>query len=229
MTAPPLSRGRLVAYGVFALLIISFVSAVAVPAAESLTSFKSVEAGKKMQILGTQGWSTTSKNLYFTSYSRVATGDINDYANVKLGSMGYVMPRLGWCSDTATSNLTMVDMTVNTVTFTVNGAGTQRVWCPDRGEPADISGDDTHSWDSVNQVITTTTTGADTVTLRWYSTSSAGIFTAAQLLITLFPLIIVYMIFEAIRHPDYRRLLITLAVIAGVLVLLANLIYAWGI
>lgn len=224
-----LDRGHLAAYGVLALMVISFASAFAIPVIQSATSFKVVEAGKLLRVNVAQGYSTTSKNLYFTAYSRFATGDINDFLNVKLGSTGYVMPRLGWCSDTLASNLTLTSITVNTVTYQVDAAGTQRIWCPDRGEPSEITGESSSSWDAANQVLTTSTGGAGTVTLRWYSPSSWGFFEAAQLLMGFLPFIILAMVIGAVKYPDYRGTLITLIVIGGILVLMANLIYAWGL
>lgn len=223
------TRGNLAAYSIALLMICAFASAVAIPIAQSALSFKAVEAGKLLRIDAAQGWSTTSKNLYFTAYSRVATGNINDFLNVKLGSTGYVMPRLGWCSDTSTSNLTVTEITVNSVTYQVSGAGTQRIWCPDRGDPTEITGEDTESWDAANQVLTTTTTGADTITLRWYSTSSLGFFESAWIIINFMPFFIILMAIEAIRNPEYRSLLIKLCILAGFLVMMANLIYAWGL
>ncbi len=135
--------------------------------AHAILGFNSVAAGKLLRVDESQGWTTWSDTLYFTSYSRAGTGWINDFANVKLGVAGYVMPRLGWCSDTAGSNMTLIGLAQYSMTYTTTGAGSQRVWCPDRGEPVSAAGSVGMIWDDANQVATLGTAGAGAVTLTW--------------------------------------------------------------
>lgn len=229
MTAPALKFGKTIIYATLLLAVISWGIFTSFPLVESAPTFKVIASGILLRASSTQGYCTTSKNLYFQSMTIVLTGGIIDCSNVKLGSTGYVMPRLGWCSDTATSNLTLTDLTANTLVYSVVGAGTQRIWCPDRGEPTEITGEFSSSWDSVNQVLTTTTSGSGVITLRWYSSTSFGFFEAAQILMGFLPFIILAMVIGAVKYPDYRGTLIKLIVIGGILVLMANLIYAWGL
>lgn len=227
---PSHAKGRLAFYAVMTLLVASYVYAFTIPHAESVPSFVSIGAGKLLRSNpATQGWVTWSSTLYFTGFSKFATGDILDFSNVKLGPGGYVMPRLGFCSDTGGSTMTVTGITVNTVSYTNGAAGTQRVWCPDRGEPREINGESSSSWDAGNQVVTVNTSGAGAVTLSWYSSTSYGFTDAARIITTVFPLLIVLMVFGAIKNPEYRALLIQLSLVAGLLVLIANIIYAGGL
>lgn len=165
--------------GLAALALVAFTIGFAfagIRTAESLPAFKSIDAGKGLCIdPATQGSTSFSDALYFTAYSRVATGAINDFANVKLGAAGYVMPRLGFCSDTITAALTLTGLSQYSVTYTMSAAGSSRVWCPDRGEPVTVTGAGAGVWlwDAVNQVATVSSPGAGAVTLTWTAASTS--------------------------------------------------------
>jgi len=155
--------------------------------------FASVAAGKMWQAEPWQGWSTWGTTIYFTGFSKAATGGILDFSNVKLGVGGYVMPRLGWCSDSTGVNMTLTSLEQYSVTYTTTGAGSQRVWCPDRGEPVGAAGSTSMIWDAVNQVATLTTGGAATVILTWTHASTIVDYTQfydALRLLSIVPVII---------------------------------------
>jgi hypothetical protein len=155
--------------------------------------FAQVAAGKKWQAEAWQGWATWSNTLYFTAHSRAATGAILDFSNVKLGAGGYVMPRLGWCSDTSGVNMTLTGIAQYSVSYTVTGAGSTRVWCPDRGEPVSVTGSTAMIWDAVNQVATVTTGAASTVVLTWTHASTLVDYTNfydAFILLSIVPVVI---------------------------------------
>ena len=176
-----------------------------------------------------QGYLKFSDDVYFTSLSMSATGYLVDFNNIKLGAGGFVEPRLGFCSDTTTSNITVTEITDNTVRYTTTAAGLQRVWCPDRGEPFDVVGA-TWTWNDVDQVVNLSTLGpdADAVTIYWYTGGGGGLSDAANLIISLLPLFVVLMAVGAWKSPDYRAEFIAMVLIAGTLLVIANLMYAWG-
>lgn len=155
--------------------------------------YAQVAAGKMWRGDASQGWATWSSTLYFTGFSKAATGGILDFSNVKLGAAGYVMPRLGWSTDSPGVNMTLTGLTQYSVAYTVTGAGSQRIWCPDRGEPVTVAGSTAMIWDDANQVATINTGGVSTVTLTWTAASSAVNFTNfydAFILLSIVPVII---------------------------------------
>jgi len=199
---------------------------------KSVPTYKAIVAGKLLRIdESVQGFFTFSNTLYFTGYSRALTGGINDFANVKLGSSGYVMPRLGFCSDTLGSTMTLTSLAINTVVYTTNATGTQRIWCPDRGEPTFINGDSSNSWDGVNSVVNINTLGASTVTVSWSAIdpASPAYDGGAGMIIQFMQVVIVLMVVGAIKNPDHRGILIEMAIVSGVITLLMNLMYSWGL
>lgn len=223
------SRGWAAAYLVFTLFTVSMFSLLAYPVVDAALSFKSVDAGKKMQGAATGGYCTTSQRLYFTGFSKAATGGILDFSNVKIGASGYVMPRLGWCSDTAGVNVTVASITQQYMQYQATGAGTQRIWCPDRGEPYDVSGESSTSWDSANQVLTVTTGGASAVKVTWHGSGSGNIWDTVNMIMNLLPLLLVLSVVGALRVPDHRLFFIQVALIAGVLIFFANFMAALGL
>lgn len=221
--------GKLAAYALLVLFAASSLVLLIQPVAYSATAFKSVEPGKKWQGAAGQGWCTWSKYLYHQGFSKNATGGILDFSNVKLGSTGYVMPRLGFCSDTAAVNMTITNIGQQYMTYTVTGAGFQRIWCPDRGEPYDVEGDSGISWDPVNQVLTVATSGAASVKVIWYGPSSGEMWNTVKMIMSLFPLLILLSIVGAIRVPEQRMFFIQLAVVAGIILFFANFLAGMGV
>ncbi len=224
------SLGVNLAYISMAALIVSVSLSVGIPIAESVVNYKSIAAGKLVRVSDAQGYTGWSKTLYFAGYSRSGTGGINDFNTVKLGSTGYVMPRLGFTSDTPTCLMTVTGIAINSVTYTASAAGAQRLWVPDRGEPDEVTGEDSWSWDAINSVVDINTSGPSTIVVTWFGSSGdvRPMISGAQTIINLFPIIIVMMLVGAVKSPDNAGLLIRLAVVAGIIVFMASFITALG-
>jgi hypothetical protein len=198
----------------------------AFPLVTSSPSWKWMNAGKLLQADPSQGFSGFGSTFYFTAYSRVGTGDINDFAVVKLGSHGDVIPRFGFCSDTLACTMTLTGLTDHSVTYTASAAGGQRLWTPDMGEPDTITGG-TMSWDAVNSVVDVNTGGASTVVVGWTTpgvVASTGLLSGVNIIANLFPFIVIMLLFGATKSPDQAGVLIKLAIIAGIIAFLAAFI-----
>ena len=217
-------------YLLLALLSLIAIGAALSPTIPALTAYKSIAAGKALQITATQGWTKFGTTAYFTSYSRAATGGINDFFNLKVGG-AYAMPRLGFCTDTAAVNMTVTSVAKWEIKYSATGAGSQRIWCPDKGQPDDVNGGLLSGWDSVNQVATITTGWAATVTVTWYAPASTpgtvsnslreGVLIFASFLGIIFVL-------EALGKGDRMRALISAILTVVIPWLLALLIASMG-
>jgi len=164
--------------GLAALALIAFILGVAATnmLPQTVWGFgatKEIATGKLLQINpATQGYLSFSDTLFFTGYSRSGTGGINDFSGVRLGAAGYTQPRLGFTSDEATENMTVTNIDQYTLTYTMTGAAISRVWCPDLHEPLTITGGFA-AWDDVNQVVTVTNLGADTIVMTWSAAATS--------------------------------------------------------
>jgi hypothetical protein len=225
-----MNNGKVAAYFILLIFTVAVSTIVFTPYVESVTAFKRIDAGKQMRSDPTsQGYTTWSSNLYFTGFSKAATGDILDFSSVKLGSTGYVMPRLGFCTDNVGVNMTVTSITQQYMMYTTTGAGTQRIWCPDRGEPYDITGESGSTWDAVNQVVNISTGGASTVTVTWYGTGSGNMYEGVRLIMVLLPFLLLCSVIGALKVPDHRVFFIQLAAISGVIIFIANLLAGLGL
>ena len=143
----------------------------AIPPTDALVPWKSIAADKKLCVTpATQGWLNFGTTAYFGSYSRASTGGINDFFQFRVGPSGDVWDRVGFCVDNPAVNMTVTSVEGFAIHYTlVGGLGTQRIWCPDAGEPISVQGG-VLSWDALNTVATITPTAA-TVVLRWTPTT----------------------------------------------------------
>lgn len=229
MTTPQDKRGRVLAYGVVLLLAISIVAVSVLPFAESAAAFKQIGAGKKVRSVDTQGYVTWSGTLYFTTtMNRNATGNILTFTSLKLGSSGYLYNSLGFASDTIGVNMTLTQTKQNSIKYTATGAGTQRIWCPLKGEPYDVVGGSLSSWDNAAGVATIDTSGADTVTVSWYGPMSGSIYDSIDFMSSLLLLLALTFGLGAYNIPEYRWELIRFAILMGVMSLLSHVISLWG-
>ena len=198
----------------------------AFPLVGSSPSFKWMAAGKLLQADPSQGFSGFGSTFYFTAYSRVGTGNINDFSVVKLGSHGDVIPRFGFCSDTLGSTMTLTGLTDHSVTYTTSALGTQRLWTPDMGEPDTITGG-VMSWDAINSVVNILTLGASTVVVGWTTpgvVASTGLMSGVYIIASFFPVIAVMLVVGGLRNPEHGDMLIKMAIIAGIIAFLAAFI-----
>jgi len=198
----------------------------AFPLVTSAPSWKWMNAGKLLQADPSQGFSGFGSTFYFVAYSRVMTGNINDFSTVKLGTKGDIIPRFGFCSDTPGVTMTLTGLTDHTVIFTASGAGAQRLWAPDMGgAPYSITGG-SMTWDAVNSVVDVSTGGASTVVVGWGggATASAGILSGVSIIASFFPFLALIFVIGGLRDPEHGGALITMAIIAGILAFLAAFI-----
>ncbi len=225
-----IDKGRVVAYGVLLLFTVSTCALLFTPYVSSITGgFNWVQPGKLMRNDTSQGWVTTSRYLYHQGFTKAGTNGLLEFTDVKLGSGGYVTPHLGWCSDTAAVNMTITAVTQEYMIYTATGAGTQRVWCPDGGEPYDVEGDSSESWSAANQVATITTDGAATVKVIWYGSSSGSMWDSVTMMINLLPLLLLFSVIGALRVPEHRVFFIQFAAICGVIIFIANMLHGMGL
>ena len=198
----------------------------AFPLVTSAPSWKWMNAGKLLQADPSQGFSGFGSTFYFVAYSRVMTGNINDFSTVKLGTKGDIIPRFGFCSDTPGVTMTLTGLTDHTIIFTASGAGAQRLWAPDMGgAPYSITGG-SMTWDAVNSVVDVSTGGASTVVVGWGggATASAGLLSGVNIITGLLPFIVIMLLFGATKSPDQAGVLIKLAIVAGIIAFLAAFI-----
>jgi hypothetical protein len=208
------------------LLILLNVAMFALPFVGAPVSYHIVSAGKSFRITAAQGYSAFGGDFYFVGYSRDGTGDINDFNTVKMGVAGDVWPRFGFCSDTPTSTVTLTDLTDSSLTYTTSAAGNQRLWTPDLGTPDSISGG-LMSWDGTNSVVNVATLGAATVTLSWSTPAAVthtGLMSGVDIIATIFPAVAVVLVIGGLRDPENGDTLIKLAIMAGLVALIAAMI-----
>jgi len=210
-------------------MVISAAAVFAPPFAESVASFKHIGAGKKIRSVDSQGYVAFGDTLYFTvPANRNATGNLLTFSSLKLGSGGYVYTSLGFASDTLGVNMTLTQTKQNSIKYVATGAGTQRIWCPLKGEPYAVVGGSLSGWDGGAGVATIDTSGASTVTVSWYGPMSRSIYDSIDLLSSLLLLLALTFGLGAYNIPEYRWELVRFAILMGIMSLLSHAISLWG-
>jgi len=192
-------------------------------------STKSIDAGKLLRITtATQGYTTFGGTAYFSTYTRPASG-LNLFTNFRIGG-GQTWSSLGFASDTVATTMTITSTGQYDLTYTTNGAGTQRVYCPFLKEPTTVTGA-TYTWNPSTSVATLTTAGAAAVALHWTSTvtTSGGVYTMAQTLSQLLPIIAILTLFGAFKYPDERGMLFVVFLIIAFAAIVAGMLAGWGL
>jgi hypothetical protein len=227
MTAKPDPRlGYLTLLAIVSTAFIGLYPLIAPVLAQAST--KSIDAGKLLRITtATQGYTTFGGTAYFSTYTRPTSG-LNLFTEFGIGGVGSYT--LGFASDTVATTMTITSTGQYDLTYTTNGAGTQRVYCPFLKEPTTVTGA-TYTWNPSTSVATLTTAGAAAVALHWTSTvtTSSGVYTMAQTLSQLLPIIALLALFGAFKYPDERGMLFVTFLIIALAALIAGMLAGWGL
>lgn len=190
------------------------------------SSMKSIDAGKLLRVTtATQGYTTFGGTAYFSTYTRPASG-LNLFTSFRVGG-GQTWSSLGFASDTAATTMTVTSTGQYDITYTTNGAGTQRVYPVGLGQPTSVSGA-SYSWNGATGVATMVTTGAETVVLHWAATSTS-VYSAAQTLSEILPIIALLALFGAYKYPEQRWMLIQTFFVITFMAFIAWFLYSLGI
>lgn len=218
------TRGHLMAILVIFTLAMGVLNLYICPA-YAVTGYKNVAAGKLFAADATQGWVGFTSTLYFTAASR-ATDDMWKFTSPSLSSAGSWWTTLGFASDTAAVNVTVTNIAEHDVVYAATGAGTQRLALAGLGEPTDVYGAASTSWDG--HILTVTTAGAATVTVHW-AVNSLKVGEAGGILIALFPFIALMLGLSFIKYPRHWKILLEVAILIAIVTFFAWLFKGWGL
>ncbi len=218
----PCRRGTIL----LALIVAAAAFGILSPPVGGVAAVKSIEAGKKMQDSASQGWVSFGSTLYHNGVSHAAD-TMFKFTNPALGSTSSAWGSLGFASDTTAVNMTVTLIDTYKVTYTVTGAGTQRVYCTSETSPPSVASGGTGTWDAATRILTVTTTGSGTVKIEW-NVSSAQSYKSARTLASMLPLLAVFVALGIIKDPSQWRLIVSIAALIAVLAFAGYIFYTWG-
>jgi hypothetical protein len=108
--------------------------------------------------------------------STTGTGGLFDFSNFYWNLTGATQSRIGFGVDTWGANMTITNVSALSLTYVAENdpallPTTVRIWCPDLGQPSDVAGAFSWSFDSTWQVLSISSTLDAVVTVTWTQTA----------------------------------------------------------